>query len=397
MSYHDHHDAMLAQRTAARKSLSRFWLGAVGVAVIVLVGVAQMLLRQWAPDAVGRWAIIAGLAIFYELRIFKQIIPLMHRSGEEALLTRVGPGMALTLLAGLSYALLAGFLMVTPPAGRLGWLPAGLIAVAVLADAMDGPISRQRNEATVGGRHLSREFRALGTLVATAVAIHYGKLDSWFLIIGIMDYLALFSMSWLGRKNKPLHAPPAPRPRHLLQMLYLASLSVILWPVVTWAYAMTLGILFGLPYFFIAIRDWFILTGLLNPDQSQYQQVARAVHRALTGWLALAIRLIAAMAAITLLADMLFHFDVYAAAFGGALAPGLLLGLLVTATPFLLLGVRARVAAFFSFVAFSGVILVLGQSAPVLTGVITSGLTLILGQGELAVEKSRKSDGGRIV
>ena len=392
MSYHDHNDALLAQRSAARKSLSRFWLGAVVIAVMALIGVAQSLLRQWAPDAVGRWAIIAGLAIFYELRIFKQIIPLMHRSGEETLLMRVGPGMALTLLAGLSYALLAGFLMVTPPEGWLGWLPAGLITIAVLADAVDGSISRKRNEVTVGGRHLSREFRALGTLVATAVAIHYGKLDPWFLAIGIMDYLALFTMSWLARKNKPFHASPAPRLRHLLQVLYLAALSVALWPAVARAYALVLGILFGLPYFFLAIRDWFILTGLLNPDQSQYQQVARAINHALTGWLALAIRLLAAMAAITLLADMLFHFDVYAAAFDGSLTPGLLLGLLVVATPFLLLGVRARTAAFLSFVAFFGVILVLGQSAPVLTGMITAGLTLILGQGELAVEKPKKSD-----
>lgn len=391
MASNDYNKDISAQRAVAQKNLSRTWLIAVVIATMTLAGVAQLLSWQWAPDAVGRWAIIAGLAVFYELRIFKQIIPLMHRSGETTLLTHVGPGMALTLLAGLSYALLAGFLMVTPPAGWLGWLPAGLITVAVLADTVDGPISRQRNEMTVGGRHLSREFRALGTLVATAVAIHYGKLDSWFLIIGIMDYLALFSMSWLARKNKPLHAPPPPRQRHLLQVLYLAALSVALWPVVTWAYAMTLSILFGLPYFLIAIRDWFILTGLLNPDQSHYQQVARAVHRALTGWLALAIRLIAAMAAITLLADMLFHFDVYAAAFGGALTPGLLLGLLVVATPFLLLGVRARIAAFFSIVVFSGVMLVLGQSAPVLIGLITSGLTLILGQGGMAIEKETSS------
>jgi len=378
-------DSVPDQR-APRKRLTRDWLIAAGVALLAMFGMAQLLLGQWVGEAVGRWAIITGLAIFYELRIFKQILPLMHAPGEKTLRAGVGPGVMLTLLSGLGYALMAGFLLVTQPAGWLGWLPAILAIIALAGDALDGPVTRRTASETVGGGHLAREFRALGTLIFTALAIHYGKLNSWLLIIGIMDYLLLFTLSWMGRRDKQLHLPPD-QPRHFLQGIYLVAVSITLWPIIPAGYATILGLVFGLPYFIIALRDWFILAGLLDPDQSQYRQIGDAIARALTGWLALAIRLLGAMATATVAADIIFHFDMYAEAFPDALWAGAVALVLLVTLPFLLIGVRARLFALLAFIALSLILLIMGQNTVIFIALLLLGLTIILGQGKIAVEK----------
>ncbi len=370
----------------ARKRLNRDWLIAAAVAVIVLLGMAQWLLLRWVPETVGRWAVVSGLAIFYELRIFKQVLPLMHRSGHENFSAGIGVGVMLTLFSGLCYALLAGFLLVTFPEGMLGWLPALLATVAIIVDALNGPVVRRRNQATVGGGHLAREFRALGTLILTALAIHYGRLDPWFLLIGVMNYLQLFTIGWLGRKGKLLHRPPE-RLQHFLNGLYLIAVSVALWPLSSGSFAVLLGLLFGLPYFLVALRDWFILAGLLDPEQSQYRQLAAAINQALTGWLALSIRLLAAMATATVLADIIFHFDVYITAFSSDLAAGGLALMLLVALPFLFLGVRARLAALAGFIVFAVILLGIGWNIVIFVGLILLGLTIILGRGQMAIEK----------
>ncbi len=370
----------------ARKRLNRDWLIAAAVAVIVLLGMAQWLLLRWVPETVGRWAVVSGLAIFYELRIFKQVLPLMHRPGRENSSAGIGVGVMLTLFSGLCYALLAGFLLVTFPEGMLGWLPALLATVAIIVDALNGPAARRRNQATVGGAHLAREFRALGTLILTALAIHYGRLDPWFLLIGVMNYLQLFTIGWLGRKGKLLHRPPE-RLQHFLNGLYLIAVSVALWPLSSGSFAVLLGLLFGLPYFLVALRDWFILAGLLDPEQSQYRQLAAAINQALTGWLALSIRLLAAMATATVLADIIFHFDVYTTAFSSDLAAGGLALMLLVALPFLFLGVRARLAALAGFIVFAVILLGIGWNIVIFVGLILLGLTIILGRGQMAIEK----------
>jgi hypothetical protein len=355
------------------------------VAIIVLFLMARLLSSQWVMAAVGRWAIIAGLAIFYELRIFKKILPLM-RPPEEQPVSGVGLAVKLTFLSGLSYALLAGFLLVTPPEKALMWLPAGLAGLALAADGAAGLVFRRHEQETVGGGHLAREFRALGILLLTVLAIHYSKLPLWMLLIGVMDYLHLFTSSWLGRRGKSIRRPPA-QPRRFLQGLYMIAVGVSFWPAISPRYAAVTCLLFGLPYFLIALRDWFILAGILDPDQSHYHQAASAMNRALTGWLALSIRLLAAMAAATVAADMLVRLDVYAKAFSEALYAGAVALMLLAALPFLFLGVRTRLFALIAFIALSIVLLIMGPNTVIFIGILLLGLTLILGAGNLAIER----------
>jgi hypothetical protein len=378
-------------QNTARKRLTRDWLIAAALALAVLAGMGVLLATQWVTAAVGRWAIISGLAIFYELRVFRQTLPVMHPLHEKTLADGLGRDVWMTLLSGLAWALLAGFLLISQPEGLLGWLPGMLAAIAIIAALLSGRFRRRQGAATVGGMHLAREFQALGTLIITVMAIHYGKLNVWLMIFGIMDYVQLFTISWLGRRDKKWHQPPT-RPRHFLQGIYLAAISITLWPVVPPGYAVFLGLIFGLPYFLISLRDWFILTGLLDPERSQYRQATDAISRALGGWLAMTFRLLGAMATATIAADVVFHFDVYAAVFPNALSVGAVALMLLVALPFLFLGIRARIFALIAFIALSIILLVMGENTVILISLLLTGLTIILGQGKIALETEDAAD-----
>ena len=241
---------------------------------------------------------------------------------------------------------------------------------------------------TSGGEQLAREFRALGALALTAIAIHYGKLAPWFLLIGAMDYLLLFTDSWLKKKGKGASSGWASTSRRYFQYLYLGFLSIALFPTVKSSFSTLMGLLFGLPYFFIALRDWFILAGLLDPERNQYRQIAEAGAHALTGWLALSIRLLAAMAVATVAADMVFHFDMYANTFHNDLLAGGVALLLFVALPFLFLGVRTRIFALIGVTAFAIILLIMGPNTVIHIGLSLLGVTLVLGQGKIAVEKT---------
>jgi hypothetical protein len=349
--------------------------------------VALILSSHWVMEAVMRWGILAGLAVFYELRIFKNLLPLFvsdknERSADIDFATK------LMVLSGLCYALLAGFLLVTPPKGGLGWIPAILALGGILTDILSMVSCRRRCERAQGNQQLASEFRALGTLALTAVAVHYGKIDAWFLLIGAMEYLILFTHGWLSKKGRSLLGEGSSSLRLPWRYLYHAILTLTMLPVAGNSALHLAGLAFALLYFLTALRDWFILAGLIDPNQSQYQQIKAGFQSALTGWLALSIRLLAAMAVATVVADMVFHFEMYAEAFRSDLGAGVIILLLVTVSPFLLMGIRARLFALIGFAALGGILLMMGQNEVINIGLILLGLTAGLGQGTIAVEKA---------
>ena len=363
-------------------ALKRLWTITAGGFLAALAGMFILLLQQWqAPQLLG-WLLIAGLALFYELRIFKQALPVVPTDDGKV----VSRGVVAVLAAGLGYGLLAGMLMLPRMEGWWGWVPGGLALAAMIAEELAA--TWFRSGISRGARHIRREFRALGLLVVTAMAVHYNRFDPWFLAIGLMDYLILFTASWRARKGREIPAITPSQPRYWLQMLYLVTAGVALLPFSTREVMLVLGVLYGMPYVLLALRDWFILAGLLHPDQGIYSQVSAAVRRAIDGWLALTVRLFAGVLSATLLADMLFHFDVYVARFGAAWKPGALALLLLVALPFLFLGIRVRWAALAALVAFAGVIIIMGWNPVVFAGLFLTGAALLLGQGRIALEST---------
>ncbi len=379
----DPHD-LLAQRAAARQRLNRAWLLSLGLAAVAWIAMFQVLRQQWPPSELGGWLLVSALALFYEWRIFKQALPLWHGQDEATLRAALDPDARLTLVAGVGYALVAGMLLLPTRSGPVDFLFPGLGLLALIADAL-AQTWRQRHSATLGSEYLAQEFRALGALVLTAAAIHAGKLDSWFLAIGIMPYLLLFTQSWLSRQQKPIPTIPHHTWRDHFQYGYMAGTAVYLFPWVGQDFARPTSLLFGLPFFLIALRDWFILTGMLDPNQSQYRQIMTGLQNAMTGWLALTVRLFAGVVCITLLADMVFQFHVYVQGFGGPWVPGMAVLLLLVPLPFLILGIKTRLAALIALAPLTAILLVMGWHPVPMIGWLLLGLTAIIGPGRYAV------------
>jgi len=355
--------------------------------VAALFLLALVLSTQWVMVAVSRWGLVAGLALFYELRILKKILPWYAVKGQEERI-ELQPCDKILILSGLFHALLAGFLMVTSPQGWLSWIPA-LVAFAGLVAMLTSHILADKHSAiSVGYEILAGEFRALGALALTAILVHYGKLDTWFILIGAMEYLLLFTRGWLHRKGKSQQQELSPQLRLRLLYLYLAILNILLLPVGQSNALSLVVLIFGLLYFMAALRDWFILAGMLDPKQSQIQQIANAIKQALTGWVALSIRLLAAMAVATVTADMVFHFDMYAQSLRSDIFAGMIVLALLTSLPFLLFGIQSRWFALLSFGAFMSILLTMGQNTVIIVGLILSGLTIILGQGNYSSTSS---------
>jgi phosphatidylglycerophosphate synthase len=91
---------------------------------------------------------------------------------------------ATALVAGYAAECLAG--LVPAPGLALGF--AGLAALALAADGIDGWLARRHGPATAFGARFDMEVDALMLLVLSVLAFGLGKAGAWVLMIGLMRY-----------------------------------------------------------------------------------------------------------------------------------------------------------------------------------------------------------------
>ncbi|HRQ38933.1 MAG TPA: CDP-alcohol phosphatidyltransferase family protein [Chloroflexota bacterium] len=248
-------------------------------AVYLLTILFFYLLWQWVwPCCAERWLGITAVTAVYCLWVVWRHLPENHRPGETDLLPRFGWGNRLTLLRGLMISLVAGFLLSPWPGGWLGWLPAILYTIADIADYLDGYAARITNHATRLGERLDMEFDGLGLVVVTLLAVWYGQLPTWYLLIGFARYFFVFGL-WL-RQKRQLPAFPLPHSWHrrIFAGFQMAFMSVVLWPIVPAVGAAIAGTLFALATSASFMRDWLVTIGWLDPATAVYQQWQRRVY-----------------------------------------------------------------------------------------------------------------------
>ena len=112
-------------------------------------------------------------------------LPANRPEGTGLLFRSLGYANGMTLARGLLTCLLAGFLFGPDPVGLLAWAPAVLYTLERVIDFFDGFVARVTRRETRLGAILDIEFDGIGILVAVALAIQYGKLPSWYLILGL--------------------------------------------------------------------------------------------------------------------------------------------------------------------------------------------------------------------
>jgi len=176
--------------------------------------------------------------------------------------TRLGPATQLTLLRGLLVSVAAGFAAV-PPVGAVRWLPALLYATAAIGDRFDGILARHRGETTALGARLDEAMDALGLLAAPIVAVSWGRLPPWYLLVGVTYYIYRAAI-WLRRRLElPVHIERVKRRQitRIFAGLQMTLVSVALAPLLSLEVTSIAATLLMVPTLAFFARDWLIVIG----------------------------------------------------------------------------------------------------------------------------------------
>ncbi len=272
-------------------NLYRRWWGVVLLYTGVLWLSFQLLRLSWPDNLARQWALLAALVMAYGLWLCRANLDQNYRPGESALLPTFGAGNTLTLLRGLAMALLAGFLFLPRPLdGLLAWTPAILYTVLAVFDYLDGFVARLTNQATRLGETLDGAFDALGLLVAVGLAVWYGQLPAWYLLVGLSRYLFVAGLWQRQRRGQPVYDLPPSRNRRLLAGFQMGFISVALWPLFSPPGTTLAGLVFAVPFLAGFGRDWLVVSGRLNAASPAYMATRQKLLKAATGWLPLLLR-----------------------------------------------------------------------------------------------------------
>jgi CDP-diacylglycerol--glycerol-3-phosphate 3-phosphatidyltransferase len=283
----------MANRLSETRSLTRlqaiWWLFLLCESAVIAVCYwflfGETMTHQRIVSPANQWLILAALVIGVELWLLRRNLRKNHRHGEIFLLPTLGIGNMLTLLRGLAYALMAGFLFAPRPGGWLDWAPAILYTFACLADFFDGYLARITNHSTLLGEVLDMEFDGLGMLICVALAVQYGQLPFVYLLIGLARPLFVLGLRLRKDRGLPEYPMTPSSNRRLVAGLHMGFMMFLLWPVFTPPASTIAAFLFGMPIVLSFLRDWLVVTGQINPNTNGYRRLHKVSTDLLFSWL----------------------------------------------------------------------------------------------------------------
>ena len=236
------------------------------VGLLFLYAGYVLLQRVWITDHIIRW-IFAGILTLFII-IWRILIAFLNEP--QILPDAYFPGLAnyLTIFRGLLICELAGFIFLTPPEIRIGWIPGSLYIAVLMMDCLDGYVARLRSETSIFGEFLDRDFDALGALISVMLAAHYAKVPDWYVIVGVAYYVFTFG-GWLRRKiGRPLYPLPASRYRRYISVLQSVFIAAAILPLPVFPEVKLLAILLMVLVLASFLRDWWFITGYHRPISS---------------------------------------------------------------------------------------------------------------------------------
>jgi CDP-diacylglycerol---glycerol-3-phosphate 3-phosphatidyltransferase len=254
--------------------------------------------QQQISAPANQWLILAALVIGVELWLIRRNLRKNHRQGEISLLPTLGIGNVLTILRGLAYALMAGFLFAPRPGGWLDWAPAILYSFACLADFFDGYLARITNHSTLLGEVLDMEFDGLGILISVALAVQYGQLPFIYLLIGVARPLFVLGLRLRKDRGLPEYPMTPSSNRRIVAGVHMGFMMFLLWPIFTPPATSIAAFLFGMPIVLSFLRDWLVMTGAIDPTSAGYRRVHQLSTGFLFRWLPVVLRISAVILAV---------------------------------------------------------------------------------------------------
>ena len=381
--------------------LRREWLVWAVASSVLTVGAGSALWANLDAAFALRWAGLALPILAYVLFFTRRRLPANHPPGRIGLLASLGPGNHLTMLRGVLIAFLAGFALNPRLTGALAWAPMVLYTLSDICDYFDGYLARRAHHSTRLGEDLDIEFDALGLLVAVLVAVTYGALPAWYLIIGVSRYAYLFGGWIVRRRGHPLGSLPPSVSRRPIAGLTMGFTSAVLWPILPAGLTHVAGYVFAIPISFSFIRDWLVVSGAIDPHSPGYTHLRGEAKRWLLHWLPLALRLLSLGAGLMLIITQLRNPQPLAAGFpsiGLPASTGLVTGFAVLEALCLLsigLGAAGRLGAFVLLFPL-GLTLATQSLSPISTLLlVVTLLTLIFGTGAFSLAKPEERVLGR--
>lgn len=238
----------------AAAALRREWRGLalVGCIGIVVLGLSQ---PRWLVGSMVVWA--------YCLWLLFRGLEDNCREGDRVPFASLGWPTLVTVMRGALLAVTAGFVFLPMPLGARGFIPAIAYSLASVLDHVDGRLARALDRTTRLGQKLDMELDAAGILIASLVAIHYGKIPSWYLAIGLARYAFVLGIASRRRQGKPVIELDSNPLRRILAGMQMAFLSVALWPPIPPEFSLFVAPLFGGATLAMFARDWWRVCGRL--------------------------------------------------------------------------------------------------------------------------------------
>ena len=260
-------------------ALKRQWWGVVGLFGLAALGGYVVFYTAWHPTRAGHWGIGASGALLYVLGYTRFHLPLNRSHPNGAVLSRLGVGNRLTLLRGLMYGLLAGFLVLPPPTGLWAWVPGFLYTAASLTDLLDGRLARRRGETTDLGAKLDVEVDSIGIFVAFALAVKFGQLPAYFVGVGTLFYAYRLIVWVWTRQGGETQDPPPRRWRSVVGGFEVGFLCVVLWPVFAPPLTTAVATAVVVPVILSFVWDGLITTGLVDLEGDTYRSLVVRFER----------------------------------------------------------------------------------------------------------------------
>ncbi len=314
----------------------RWWIVVCFAGLLLLTGV--LFLRDaWHPVAAVRWAILTGGILGVQSAFLWRNLPENRAPDATIPWPTFGLANILTISRGMAAAALTGLLVLPPPPDNLVWLAAILHAAAVFPDFFDGYIARVTGRVSVLGGHLDMEADSLAMLAATLLAVNYGFMPWWFIVVGLARYIYVIGLWLRTRRGLPIDDLSPSRMRRSVAGLMMGFANLALWPVLDAHVMAFAGAILAVPLLGGFVRDWLVISGRVAATGPGYTRLFALLDRGMSLLLPL-LRVIASASALVFLLPAILRADAGPCALLLALATGI-------AAFMLALGAAARLTA----------------------------------------------------
>jgi CDP-diacylglycerol---glycerol-3-phosphate 3-phosphatidyltransferase len=190
----------------------------------------------------------------------------------------LGLANAISVFRGAVLALLGGVLFVPEPA-TLGWMPAIVYTIAVIADYFDGFAARKNGRTTELGAILDVEYDSLGVLLASILVVRFEVAGFWFILIGLARYLFILGMEIRKKLGWELTELKGSLSGRVTAGLMMGYLSAAMCPALPVSFRRVAATVFGVFFFASFLRDWLVVSNVLDRDGPIYRNAERIVER----------------------------------------------------------------------------------------------------------------------